>query len=124
MLQATGQKIGNPRMPRKEAARYDQAFVGSARGADMEDRDETMDDYGKSIKTMVDDDPHVTKEKLNFAVKPQVIVVAEEGVNDDDQGWETPAAKHRVRKRRTEGGRIFRNEAKSGGIPTLRIVTT
>ena len=94
-------------------------------GAGIQDRDETMNNSGQTIKTMVDNDPHVIKEKLNFAVKRQVIVVAEEGViDDDDQGWETPAAKHTVRKRRTEGGRIFRRESKSGGMPTLRIVAT
>lgn len=124
MPQATGQKIGNPHVPRKEPARYDQAFVGPAMGADIQDRDETMNDSRQTIKTMAGDDPHVIQEELNFAVNPQVIVVEEEGLNDDDQGWEIPAAKHTVRKRRTEGVRSFRREAKSGGMPTLRIVAT
>ena len=93
-------------------------------GADIQDRDETMNDSRQTIKTMAGDDPHVIQEELNFAVNPQVIVVEEEGLNDDDQGWEIPAAKHTVRKRRTEGVRSFRREAKSGGMPTLRIVAT
>jgi hypothetical protein len=88
---------------------------------DIQDPEGTINNSGRTIKTIADDDSPVAKEELDFSVKAQV-VGAEERVEHRDQGWETPAVKRTVRMKRTEGGRVFRTEAKSGGMATLRIV--
>lgn len=126
MLQATGQKIGNPHIPRKEAACNHEEFVGRVTDADIHDQDDAKVASGQTIDKIADDDPPVSKKntKTDFSVKAPEVVAAEKKADKSEDGWEKPAAKQTARKRHAEGSKVFRTEAKSGGMATLRIVAT
>jgi hypothetical protein len=84
-----------------------------------------MDDSGQTVKGIAENEPPDIEEKIDFAVKaPKTPATKPKVVNPkaiDDDGWETPVGKKVLRGRRgdgkntrSEGGRAFRSEGKSG----------
>jgi len=82
---------------------------------------DVMEKSGQATVAIADDDTIIIKEKFDFAVKAPVIISIIEKVEDNDQRWETPPGKKVVRKRHTEGVKVFRSEGKDGVMPTIRI---